>query len=219
MWLWLSPLSLTFCPLLTRLPTSATALVIDVKCLLFAPDSSHPGPPWRRLRCPSEHARAGVGRATAPGRFWSLAVQPTPARAIQRKTHCAQGTIQQAKPVSAEGALRPESGNATGNDGRGLARGAGRLGWRSAAQSNRPAPTQYAQGMSVQRRTPIWGLAKGTVTPGPNLLGNWREGECVRGYGRRTQWGQRPRRQLTRRWKLRRNGKRPVCCSQATGAC
>ena len=79
--------------------------------------------------------------------------------------------------------------------------------------------THYAQGMSVQRITPIWELVKGTVTPGSNLLGNWREGECVRGYGRGTQWGQRLRRQLARQWELRCNGKRPVRCSQATGAC
>ena len=132
-----------------------------------------------------------------------------------RKTHCAQGGRQQVKLASAEGALRPGSGNATGNDGGGLAKSADRPGYRSAAQSNRPVPDTLLPGAgwrNSERR--IWGWRRAQLAQGETCRVTG-----VRGQGRGSQRDQRPRRQPARRWKLRRNRERPVRCCQMTGAC
>lgn len=73
--------------------------------------------------------------------------------------------------------------------------------------------THYAQGRLAQFGRLIWGWRKTQFAQGESCRAT-----AVRGSGRRTQWNQRPRRQPTRRWKLRCNQERPVRCSQTTGA-
>ena len=146
---------------------------------------------------------------------WPLTPQRTPTHAIRRKTHSAQGGVQQVKPGHAERALRPGSGSATGNDGGGLVQGTDRPGLRSAAQSDRPVPDTLLPGAgwrNSERR--IWGWRRAQSAQGETCLVT-----VVRGKERGSQWDQRPRRQPARRWKLRRNRERPVRCSQTTGAC
>ena len=81
--------------------------------------------------------------------------------------------------------------------------------------------TQYALGLALgmerrfgggERRSSPKVYIAGTRNLGTAMRGN------ERGERRGTQSGQWLRRQTPHRWKLRCNGRRPVCCCRATGA-
>ena len=133
-----------------------------------------------------------------------------------RKAQFGQGSVQRVNPAPpAQDALRPGLGDANGKRrlGVGTRRNAPRV---VVSRSNR----RYGGGHTtarVRRRTENARLGGWGKTQFAQGAGSWQT--AVGGNRRGTQSGHWLRYQRSAKWKLRSNGKRPVCCCQPTGAC